>query len=65
MKPADWLKIVNLVLGVLLYVGALLLGWLAEAPSEVVEPMKGLAYAIALGTPMAVKAMEKKGAGPK
>ena len=51
----DWLKIVTLILGALLYVGALLLGWLADAPGEVVESMKGLAYAMALGTPMLSK----------
>jgi len=56
------LKYLTLILGVVLYVGALLLGWLASAPEEVVEPMKGLAYALALGTPMLLsKSAAKKG----
>lgn len=53
-------RITALILGVALYVGALLLGWLAEAPGEVVEPMKGLAYAVALLSPSMVNLVKGK-----
>jgi hypothetical protein len=52
------IRILALVLGVVCYVGALLLGWLAEAPSEVVEPLKGLAYAVALMSPSVQAAIQ-------
>lgn len=58
-------RVTAMVLGALLYVGALLLGWLADAPGEVVEPMKGLAYAIALLSPSVVGAVATLGKSAK
>lgn len=58
---APAIHILAIIFGAMCYVGALLLGWLADAPGEVTEPLKGFGYALALMTPSVVSAFKQVG----